>query len=84
VEIGNHVGDRDIDDPGTVEFLQHCASLGVPVFVHPWDMAASPRTTRWMAQWLVALPGKTHLSMKELVDNNQPKAKDLRMIAARA
>jgi hypothetical protein len=28
--------------------------------------------------------GKTHLSMKELVDNNQPKGKDLGMIAARA
>ena len=67
VEIGNHVGDRDIDDPGTVEFLQHCASLGVPVFVHPWDMAASPRTTRWMAQWLVGMPAETHLSILALI-----------------
>ena len=67
VEIGNHVGDRDIDDPGTVEFLQHCASLGVPVFVHPWDMAASPRTARWMAQWLVGMPAETHLSILALI-----------------
>ncbi|HJQ43203.1 MAG TPA: amidohydrolase family protein, partial [Jatrophihabitantaceae bacterium] len=36
VEIGNHVGDRDLDDPGVVMFLQHAASLGAPVFVHPW------------------------------------------------
>ena len=38
VEIGNHVGDRDLDDAGIVTFLQHAASLGAPVFVHPWDM----------------------------------------------
>ncbi len=67
VEIGNHVGDRDIDDPGTVEFLQHCASLGVPVFVHPWDMGASPRTTRWMAQWLVGMPAETHLTILAMI-----------------
>jgi aminocarboxymuconate-semialdehyde decarboxylase len=67
VEIGNHVGERDIDDPGTVEFLQHCASLGTPVFVHPWDMPASPRTTRWMAQWLVGMPAETHLSILALI-----------------
>ncbi len=63
VEIGNHVGDRDIDDPGTIEFLQHCAEVGAPVFVHPWDMTASPRTARWMAQWLVGMPAETHLTI---------------------
>ena len=67
VEIGNHVGDRDLDDPGTVEFLQHCASVGAPVFVHPWDMTASPRTTRWMAQWLVGMPAETHLSILSMI-----------------
>lgn len=67
VEIGNHVGDRDLDDPGTVEFLQHCAATGVPVFVHPWDMGASPRTSRWMAQWLVGMPAETHLSILSMI-----------------
>ena len=38
VEIGNHVGDRDLDDEGIVTFLQHCAAVGAPVFVHPWDL----------------------------------------------
>ena len=56
VEIGNHVGDRDLDDAGIVQFLQHCASRGVPVFVHPWDMPSSPRLNRWMAQWITGMP----------------------------
>jgi len=37
------------------------------VFVHPWDMPASPRTARWMAQWLVGMPAETHLSLLALV-----------------
>jgi aminocarboxymuconate-semialdehyde decarboxylase len=67
VEIGNHVGDRDLDDEGVVTFLQHCGSLGVPVFVHPWDMPNSPRLNRWMAQWLTGMPAETHLSIVAMV-----------------
>ena len=67
VEIGNHVGDRDLDDEGIVTFLQHCADVGAPVFVHPWDMTASPRLDRWMAQWLVGMPQETHLSITAMI-----------------
>jgi aminocarboxymuconate-semialdehyde decarboxylase len=67
VEIGNHVGDRDLDDAGVVAFLQHCAASGAPVFVHPWDMPSSPRLDRWMAQWLVGMPSETHLSILAMV-----------------
>ncbi|MFI6883548.1 amidohydrolase family protein [Streptosporangium canum] len=67
VEIGNHVGDRDLDDEGIVQFLQHCASVGTPVFVHPWDMPDGPRLRRWMAQWLVGMPAETHLSVLALI-----------------
>ncbi|MFC7494381.1 MULTISPECIES: amidohydrolase family protein [unclassified Nocardioides] len=67
VEIGNHVGDRDLDDDGVVTFLQHAASLDVPVFVHPWDMPTSPRLDRWMARWLTGMPAETHLSIIAMV-----------------
>lgn len=67
VEIGNHVGDRDLDDAGIVTFLQHCAEVGAPVFVHPWDLPTSPRLQRWMAQWLTGMPGETHLSILAMV-----------------
>jgi aminocarboxymuconate-semialdehyde decarboxylase len=67
VEIGNHVGDRDLDDEGIVTFLQHAASLGAPIFVHPWDMADSPRLQRWMAQWLAGMPAETHLSILAMI-----------------
>ncbi|MFB7288891.1 amidohydrolase family protein [Actinacidiphila glaucinigra] len=67
VEIGNHVGDHDLDDQRIVMFLQHCASRGVPVFVHPWDMPDSPRLKRWMAQWLAGMPAETHLSLLAMI-----------------
>lgn len=67
VEIGNHVGDRDLDDEGVVTFLQHAASLGAPVFVHPWDMPDSPRLERWMARWLTGMPAETHLSIIAMI-----------------
>ncbi|WEK61409.1 MAG: amidohydrolase family protein [Candidatus Microbacterium colombiense] len=67
VEIGNHVGDRDLDDAGIVTFLQHCAGNGIPVFVHPWDMAGSPRLDRWMARWLTGMPAETHLSIIAMI-----------------
>ncbi|WP_406632993.1 amidohydrolase family protein [Amycolatopsis sp. WGS_07] len=67
VEIGNHVGDRDLDDAGVVTFLQHAASLGVPVFVHPWDMPDAPRLDRWMARWLTGMPAETHLSIIAMI-----------------
>ncbi|MDX3434368.1 amidohydrolase family protein [Streptomyces sp. ME01-18a] len=67
VEIGNHVGDRDLDDEGIIAFLQHCAHVGAPVFVHPWDMPSAPRLDRWMAQWLTGMPAETHLSILSLI-----------------
>jgi aminocarboxymuconate-semialdehyde decarboxylase len=67
VEIGNHVADRDLDDAGVVTFLQHAAARAAPVFVHPWDMPLTPRTGRWMAQWLVGMPAETHLSVLAMI-----------------
>ncbi|WP_250036381.1 amidohydrolase family protein [Paractinoplanes maris] len=67
VEIGNHVGDQDLDSAGVVEFLQHCAAVGAPVFVHPWDMPEGPRLDRWMARWLTGMPAETHLSALALI-----------------
>ena len=48
VQIGNHVGERDLDDEGILTFLEHCAAEGAAVLVHPWDMMGGARTARWM------------------------------------
>lgn len=67
VQIGNHVGLKNLDDEGLVTFLQHCASEGMPVLVHPWDMLGRERMPKYMLQWLVAMPAETQLSILSLI-----------------
>jgi aminocarboxymuconate-semialdehyde decarboxylase len=67
VHIGNHVGAREFNDEGIITFLQHCAAEGAAVFVHPWDMMAPERMSRYMLPWLVAMPAETQLSILWLI-----------------
>jgi aminocarboxymuconate-semialdehyde decarboxylase len=67
VQIGNHVGTRDLDDASLVDFLVHCANERIPVLVHPWDMMGAGRMTQWMLPWLVAMPAETQLGMLSLI-----------------
>jgi aminocarboxymuconate-semialdehyde decarboxylase len=67
VQIGNHVGDRNLDDEGIVDFLAHCADLGAAVLVHPWDMMARQRMPKYMMAWTVGMPAETQLSMVAMI-----------------
>ena len=67
VQIGNHVGNRELDDEGIIAFLQHCADEGAPVLVHPWDMMARERMTKYMLSWTVGMPAETQLSIVTLI-----------------
>ncbi len=67
VHIGNHVSGRNMDDPELIRFLHFCADEDIPVLVHPWDMMAGERMTRYMLKWLVGMPAETHLAILSLV-----------------
>jgi aminocarboxymuconate-semialdehyde decarboxylase len=67
VQIGNHVGDKNLDDPGIVTFLHHCAEQGAAVLVHPWDMMAAQRMPKYMMPWTVGMPAETQLSLVALI-----------------
>lgn len=67
VQIGNHVGNKNLDDKGLVTFLHHCADIDAAVFVHPWDMMARERMPKYMLPWLVAMPAETQLSILSLI-----------------
>jgi aminocarboxymuconate-semialdehyde decarboxylase len=67
VQIGNHVGARNMDDADTLAFLRHCAHEDIPVLVHPWDMMAQDRMKKWLLPWLVAMPAETQLGMLSLI-----------------
>jgi aminocarboxymuconate-semialdehyde decarboxylase len=67
VQIGNHVGNREMDDEGIVRFLAHCAHEGAPVLVHPWDMLGGDRLKRWMSAWTVAMPAETQFGIMSMI-----------------
>ena len=67
VQIGNHVGPKNLDDPGIITFLHHCADEGAAVLVHPWDMMAPERMPKYMMPWTVAMPAETQLAASALV-----------------
>lgn len=67
VHIGNHVGERDMNDEGILTFLAHCADEGAAVFVHPWDMMAQERMPKYQLPWLVSMPAETQLSILWLI-----------------
>ncbi|MCX5203386.1 amidohydrolase [Streptomyces sp. NBC_00237] len=67
VHIGNHIGERDLDDGAVVEFLTHCAHENAAVLVHPWDMPGGPRVERYMLQWLVGMAAETHLTILSMM-----------------
>jgi aminocarboxymuconate-semialdehyde decarboxylase len=67
VQIGNHVGEKNLDDPGIVTFLHHCADEGAAVLVHPWDMFGQERMPKYMMPWTVAMPAETHLAVVALI-----------------
>jgi len=67
VQIGNHVGEKNLDDPGIVKFLQHCAMVGAAVFVHPWDMLSRERMPNYMLPWTVGMPTETYLSLASMI-----------------
>ncbi|TEA78831.1 amidohydrolase family protein [Allopusillimonas ginsengisoli] len=67
VQIGNHLGERDLDDAHLVDFLVHCANNDIPVLVHPWDMMTDGRMKKWMLPWLVSMPAETQLGILSLI-----------------
>jgi aminocarboxymuconate-semialdehyde decarboxylase len=67
VQIGNHVGAKNLDDSGIVTFLNHCADEGAAVLVHPWDMFGHDRMLKYMMPWTVGMPAETQLSVVAMI-----------------
>lgn len=63
VEVGSHINGRNLDDPRVVEVFTAAQELGAAVFVHPWDMLARERMSRYWLPWLVGMPAETSLSI---------------------
>jgi aminocarboxymuconate-semialdehyde decarboxylase len=59
VEIGTNIGGRELDDPGLLPVFTAIDELGVPVFVHPWDVRGADRLLSYNAMYTVGMPTET-------------------------
>lgn len=63
IQIGTHVGNRDLDDAQLESVLVAAADLGAAVFVHPWDMLSPERMRKYWLSWLVGMPTEVALGI---------------------
>jgi aminocarboxymuconate-semialdehyde decarboxylase len=67
VQIGTNINGRNLDDPELRPFWSAAQELGMAIFVHPWDMLGSDRTSRYFLQWLVGMPAETTLAIASMI-----------------
>lgn len=67
VQIGSHVNGLNLDAPEVFAVLEAAQGLGACVFVHPWDMMARERMSRYWLPWLVGMPAETSLAICSLI-----------------
>jgi aminocarboxymuconate-semialdehyde decarboxylase len=67
IQIGTHVGEKNLDDPSIFPLLQAAEALGAAVFVHPWDMLGRERMRRYWLPWLVGMPTESCLAICAMI-----------------
>jgi aminocarboxymuconate-semialdehyde decarboxylase len=67
VQIGSHVNEWNLDEPRLFSVFEAAADLGAAVFVHPWDMLAKERMTKYWMSWLVGMPAETTLAIGSVI-----------------
>jgi len=67
IEIGSHVNGLNLDHPSIFPVLEAAEQLGAAVFVHPWDMMAKERMSKYWLGWLVGMPAETALAICSVI-----------------
>jgi aminocarboxymuconate-semialdehyde decarboxylase len=67
VQIGSHVNGKNLDHPDLFPVFEAAQNLGAAVFVHPWDMLARERMSKYWLAWLVGMPAETSLAICSLI-----------------
>ncbi len=67
VQIGNHVGEENLDSDEMITFFSHCAAEGAAVLIHPWDMLGRNRMAKHMTMYSVGMPAETHLTISSMI-----------------
>lgn len=67
VQIGSHVNDWNLNAPELFPVFEAAQALGAAIFVHPWDMMAKEKMSKYWLPWLVGMPAETSLAICSMI-----------------
>lgn len=67
VQIGSHVNGMNLDHPSLFPIFEEAERLGAAIFVHPWDMLAKDRMSKYWMPWLVGMPTETAIAICSVI-----------------
>lgn len=83
VQIGSNVNQKNLGEADFFEFFAACESLGMAVFVHPWEMMGENEMKKYWLPWLVGMPAETSRAICSLIFSGVlEKLKNLRICFA--
>ncbi len=83
VQIGSNVNQLNLGEAQFYEFFAACESLGMAIFVHPWEMMGEKDMQKYWLPWLVGMPAETSRAICSLIFSGVlEKLKNLRICFA--
>lgn len=67
IQIGSHVNDWNLSSPNLFPVFEAAEKLDMCVFVHPWDMMAQDKMSRYWLPWLVGMPAESSLAICSMI-----------------
>ena len=67
IQIGSHVKNWNLNDENLFPVFQACEEMNMPVFVHPWDMMAQEKMSKYWLPWLVGMPAESSLAICSMI-----------------
>ena len=67
VQIGTNINQLNLGEPQFFELFEACQSLGMAVFVHPWDMMGERDMQKYWLPWLVGMPAEVSRAICSLI-----------------
>jgi aminocarboxymuconate-semialdehyde decarboxylase len=67
VQIGSHVNDWNLNAPELFPVFEAAQELNASIFVHPWDMMAKDKMSKYWLPWLVGMPAESSLAICSMI-----------------
>jgi aminocarboxymuconate-semialdehyde decarboxylase len=67
IQIGSNINDQNLNEEQFQPIFEACESLGMAVFVHPWNMMGFHSMEKYWLPWLVGMPAETSRAICSMI-----------------